>query len=243
MTDLYTYSGYFAGYELIFDFQHPETAKYYGDILSASSGDGDMIRVPEKDVTDWMKQWKCADFAYVEYARSCSYACDYLLRHQCIVFHGCSFLWHDKAYLFSAPSGTGKTTQVKLWKKLFPEEVEILNGDKPILEINEEGGVTVHPSPWKGKEGYGRDDITAPLGGILFLRQASENVIRSMNPSEAARILFGRSYSTFYTENEIMNNARVIEGIVAAAPVWLLCNKGDEDSACLTRETLMKEGL
>ena len=243
MIDLYIYSGLFAGIELVFAFQHPETAEYYGNTLRTSSSHGETIRIPMDIVTDWMMKWKCPDFAYAEYVMSCSYACDYLLRHKCIVFHGCSFLWNGCAYLFSAPSGTGKTTQMRLWKKLFPEEVEILNGDKPILEIKREVGVIVHPSPWKGKEGYGRDDIIAPLGGIIFLRQAPENTICTLSPAKAARSLFGRSYSTFRSEKEIRNNALIIEKIVNAVPVWLLCNRGDEDSAKLTHETLIKEGL
>ena len=146
-------------------------------------------------------------------------------------------MWNGKAYFFSAPSGTGKTTQLRLWKKLFKDEVEIMNGDKPILEITDTS-ILVHSSPWKGKEKMGRDDITAPLGGIIFLRQDQCNVIQRLDPKEAAGMLFGRSYTTFSTEQEVILNAQMLEKILKTVPVWLLRNKGDIESAIITSRAL-----
>ena len=159
----------------------------------------------------------------------------------CVVFHGASMLWNGRVYLFSAPSGTGKTTQIRLWQRLFPTEMTILNGDKPILDISHKSEVRIFPSPWKGKEGYGRDDIVGPLGGIILLRQAMKNDIALMKPSEAAKNLFGRICSTFNMTEDVLNAAEIVEKIVTVVPVWLLYNKGDEDSALLTHTILEKE--
>ena len=240
---MFYYSGLFADIELAFSFKYPGTAFHYGDSLKVSFLCDDAIVIPEEDVTDWMERWNVNDPAYSEYVISCSCACGRLMRYRRVVFHGASFLWRDKAYLFSAPSGTGKTTQVKLWEALFPDEVKLLNGDKPILAVSETKSVTVHPSPWKGKEGYGRDDICAPLGGIILLRQAGYNNIFRMEPAEAARNLFGRICSSFDAEEDVLNAAGILESIVTAAPVWLLMNKGDERSARMTHQFLLdKEG-
>ena len=237
---MYPYAGNFAGIELTFLFHRAETARHYGDFLKpAESGEG--IVIPENDVADWMRRWGISDTSYGEYVISCNYACDELMKHGRMVFHGASFLWKGFAWLLSAPSGTGKTTQLRLWKKLFPDEFEIMNGDKPILEIKDSGEIIVHPSPWKGKENYGRDDLCAPLGGIIFLRQAKENTIRRMAPAESARKLFGRIYSTFNTEEEVLSAGRLLEAVLNAVPVWILDNKGDEASALLTRRTLSEE--
>ena len=41
-------------------------------------------------------------------------------------------------YMFTAPSGTGKSIHVALWKKYF-ENAEIINGDKPFIRVDESG--------------------------------------------------------------------------------------------------------
>ena len=237
---MYPYSGIFAGIRLTFLFRHAETARYYGDALKkAEASEG--IVIPEKDVADWLRQWNLSDASYGEYVISCNYACDALMCYDRMVFHGAAFLWNGFAWLLSAPSGVGKTTQLKLWQKMFPDEMAVLNGDKPILELREPGEILVHPSPWKGKENYGRDDLIAPLGGIIFLRQAPLNIMRRMSASEAAGKLFGRVYSTFNTEEEVLNAGRLLDQILKEIPLWVLDNKGDDASALLTRETLLQE--
>ncbi len=236
---MYCYTGKFADIALNFRFHHAETAGYYGNALTAASSEN-AIEIPDEDVTDWMSRWGISDYAYGEYVISCSYVCDELMKHGRMVFHGASFLWKGYAWLFSAPSGTGKTTQLRLWKKLFPDEMEIMNGDKPILEMTPDGTI-VRPSPWKGKENYGRDDLSALLGGIILLRQAKKNTICRIAPSEAARKLFGRIYSTFNTEKEVLSAGRLLDKMLGETPVWLLDNLGDEASALLTHETLLTE--
>ena len=237
------YSGLFANIELTLNLKYNGTACYYGDYLSISHPCSDSIVISEKDITDWMKRWDISDPVYSEYVQSCSYICDQLMNYQRIVFHSAALLWKNDAYLFTAPSGTGKTTQLRLWKKLFPDEADILNGDKPILELCDTGDVLVHPSPWKGKEGYGRDDITAPLKGIIILRQAVSNQIQRVTPADAVKYLFGRIYSTFTKEEHILNAAGILESILNTVPVWILYNMGNEASAKLTHRVLSTKVL
>lgn len=238
---MYYYSGDFAGTILTFGFRYQETGELYGTALKKSVPREDMIVIPEKDVSGWMHRWKVPDPDYTEYIISCSYACDRLMEEGKTVFHGASFLWKNNAYVFSAPSGTGKTTQLRLWKSLFTDQVEILNGDKPILEVGRKKEVTIHPSPWKGKEGYGRDDIVAPLRGIILLRQAPFNRIHRIKPEAACKSLFCRMYSTYNTEKEIHDAAEIVEKILEKAPVFMLENKGDEESVWMTRHALLME--
>ena len=239
---MYSYTGIFAGVGLDFLFAYPDTAKYYGNPLKRVSACGDAIQIPRNDVTGWMDLWKADNPAYAEYVVSCSYVCDRLMENGRVVFHGAAVLRNGLVYLFTGPSGAGKTTQARLWKSVFGESSDILNGDKPILQINNADKVLVHPSPWKGKEGYGRDDIIAPLGGIILLRQASENMIRLLAPEEAARELFCRIYSTFSTEKDVRSAARILETILVKTPVWLLRNKGDKASALMTWKELQNGG-
>lgn len=238
---MYWYFGCFAGIDVSLCFRHVETASFYGKIIQPSEPAERAVLVPDDDVIEWMVRWKGKNAAYAEYVISCSCICDVLMYQDRMVFHGAAMQWNDKAYIFTAPSGTGKTTQLRLWTDLYGTETEILNGDKPILQFKENGLILVHPSPWKGKEGYGRDDIIAPLGGIILLRQDIENRITVLEPAEAVKNLFGRSYSTFRTEQEVRNAARLTERIVTSVPVWMLCNKGDAQSAAMMRDVLIRQ--
>ena len=86
------------------------------------------------------------------------------------LMHGSCIAVDGAAYLFTAKSGTGKSTQYLNWRRLFPGEIRMISGDMPILEARGDGSVWVHPSSWNGKERlFGAS--AAPLGGIVFLEQ------------------------------------------------------------------------
>jgi len=217
------YIGLFAGVSLVFGFRYPGTAEYYQGWLKKTCSDQNCVTVPAEYIEYWSQQWRVTDYAYAEFVYSSNYACDALMQHSRIVLHGASFLWNGFAYIFTAPSGTGKTTQINLWKELFSEEMEIMNGDKPILEIREKC-IYVHPSPWKGKEEMGKN-----------------NTIEQLQKGEAAGYLFGRLYSTFTTEEDVTAAGHLLEKILNQVPVYLLKNKGDQESAIITHDFLKSE--
>ena len=74
----------------------------------------------------------------VEDLELCAKACAALLPHGRAIIHAVCFVWCGKAWLICAPSGVGKTTHYKQWKRLFPNEVEMLNGDKPVLKFEKQ---------------------------------------------------------------------------------------------------------
>ena len=67
------------------------------------------------------------------------------------LMHGAVIQWKDKAYMFTAPSGTGKTTHIRLWRKYLGQGVSIINGDKPFIRIVDDC-VRIYGTPWAGKE-------------------------------------------------------------------------------------------
>ncbi len=163
---------------------------------------------------------------------------DHLLKHNAFIFHGVAFLWRGKAYIFTAPSGTGKTTQYRRWRELYGDEIRILNGDKPALRFDEQ--VLVYPSPWHGKEGYARGFDPIPLNGIIFLEQGKENIIRKMLPEEAGIPLFTQLLFTAADEKLVKQGAGLIDRLAGAVPVWKLINRGDHASAKLAHDTILQ---
>ena len=108
------------------------------------------------------------------------------------VFHGASIKAFEKGYVFTAPSGTGKSTHVGLLMKYFGDRVSIINGDKPLLGVS--GNLaTVYSCPWAGKEGW-NNNTSAPLGGIILLRRGTVNTIKKIDPAEYFNELMKQVY-------------------------------------------------
>ena len=55
-----------------------------------------------------------------------------------VLLHAAAIEVDGCAYAFSAPSGTGKSTHILLWRQRFGERVDIINGDKPIIRRREQ---------------------------------------------------------------------------------------------------------
>ena len=233
------YEGTFGEIKLTFRFKHSDTPKYFGDWLHPADC-MDPVFVPEHDYHYFEEKWDMPDSAYTEYSLSAYRACDELLKYKRCVFHGAAFLWKGKAYIFTAKSGTGKSTQLTHWLTLFPDEICVMNGDKPVLACMD-GNILVFPSPWKGKERMGDDRITAALGGIILLEQGKKNSIRRMHLRESVISLLQRILFPAETEESVRLAAGMLTDILASIPVWKLVNDGTPDSAILTHTALDEE--
>lgn len=176
---------------------------------------------------------------YVEYRCLIELTARALLRYGCSVFHAVAFSWRDRAWLLTAPSGVGKTTQFLNWQRLFPGEITVISGDMPVLEGREDGSVWIHPSSWNGKEDL-RSRLSAPLGGLVLLEQGNENRIEPLCRSEAVGPIFRQLMALPETEEEILRMTELEDRLLCAAPAWKYVNRGDDASTALLRETLLR---
>lgn len=228
-----------AGIPLSICLNDPGTKPYFGTWAQPAQRCTPMVAVTEAFMKDAKRAYpmeirpEALEFNCLPMPTS-----DALLPFRRCLFHGVAFSWRGKAWIFTAPSGTGKTTQYVLWKMLYGKEISILNGDKPVLESREDG-IWIHPSPWTGKEGMGRVE-SAPLGGVIYLAQGSENTIRRIMPSESAASIFSQFLFTANGPDDIGRVSQLEEDMLRAVPVWLLTNRGDEASAWLTHDTILK---
>ncbi len=111
-----------------------------------------------------------------------------LLEYNGIILHAAVISVDGKAYAFSAPSGTGKSTHIRLWKKAFGDRVSIVNGDKPLIRYID-GKLYAYGTPWCGKEGYNAN-TKAPLDSICFISRAEKNSIVRIDPNSALPKIF-----------------------------------------------------
>ena len=96
-----------------------------------------------------------------------------------VVMHGVALCYQQNGYLFLAPSGVGKTTHTNLWKEHLKDNVDIINGDKPILEFTQDK-IILHASPWCGKENI-FNNKTAELKAICLIDRAEKNSIQQID--------------------------------------------------------------
>ena len=142
-----------------------------------------------------------------------------LQNHDGMYIHGAAILYKGQAYLFTAPSGTGKSTHIRLWKQLLGDEAVILNGDKPFLRrLN--GRIMVCGSPWCGKEGWGINK-DAPLGGIFILRRGETDRVEKLSDLEILDTLLA---ATIYPEDLDLTQKLVelVGAIMEAVPIRAL---------------------
>ena len=142
-----------------------------------------------------------------------------LQHHSGMYIHGAAVLYKGKAYLFTAPSGTGKSTHIRFWKQLLGESAVILNGDKPFLRWMD-GEMVLCGSPWRGKEGWG-ENRNAPLGGIFILRRGETDRVEQISDLDALNALLA---ATIYPEDAETTQKllELIGRIIESVPVRLL---------------------
>ena len=153
------------------------------------------------------------------------------------VFHGAAVSANGKGYIFTAPSGTGKSTHISLWMKLFGDKVSVINGDKPIVRILEDRAV-VYSCPWAGKEGW-KNNISASLGGICLLRRGKENKIIKISPSEYFDELMRQVYIPKNSE-AMLKTLELVDALAKIVPFYLLECDISDDAARTSFETMVK---
>lgn len=162
-----------------------------------------------------------------------------LLNRDTLLLHGSTVGVDGRAYLFTAPCGTGKSTHTRFWRKTFGSRAVMVNDDKPFLRITP-SGVFAHGSPWSGKHGLDTN-ICLPLKGICFLRRGAENVIRRAEPSEYLGEL---RHQSLIPEDPVAQAKALalVDALARVVPLWEMdCTK--DPAAALVSYQAMSQAL
>ena len=192
--------------------------------------------VSDQQFEDWIRSGNQRD-AYGEFCLLCMPVSEALLKYKRCLFHAAAISYKGKAWLIAAGSGTGKSTQCRNLLEMCPGEVSVINGDKPVIEVREDGKVIVHPSPWNGKEGW-HGAPAAPLAGIVLLRRGLENSLVSITKEEAAIRVFLSVFQDYTDEEAIRMAAAMAEKMVNSSPIWLMTTHTVPDSTKLLYECI-----
>lgn len=153
-----------------------------------------------------------------------------LVDYDGMLFHGSSIEVNKKAYVFTAPSGTGKSTHTKLLKEFLGDKTSYINDDKPIFRVID-GTVYVCGSPWNGKHGLG-SNISAPLKAVCVVKRAEENKIERVSSTVALKYLFEQSVG-FDDEQSANKVLEILSLITKQAKFYVLhCNMDISAAKC-----------
>ena len=145
-----------------------------------------------------------------------------------IAFHGAAIAYAPPAaagspqgLVFTAPSGTGKSTHIALWRQRFGRAVQVINGDKPILAVDGAAGVTVHATPWAGKEGWQTPLARAPLTAMAVVTRGSMDRCVRLSPAEAMPLILRQIYLP-ETPDAAAVTLDLADTLLATVPVYRL---------------------
>ena len=146
------------------------------------------------------------------------------------LMHGAVLSWKGQGYMFTAPSGTGKSTHIALWKKYLGDEVEIINGDKPIISVTD-SQVYAYGTPWAGKEQW-QKNTRVPLKGICLLKRGKTNRIQKVQPGD---VLYSLLKQVYYTNDAEQAGTilELLDRVLWQVPVYVLeCDVSEEAVKC-----------
>ena len=161
-----------------------------------------------------------------EYMGTGAYFARELLNFQGSFLHSSAVVLDGKAYLFSAPSGTGKSTHTEKWCRLFG--ARYLNDDKPALRLVN-GVWMAYGTPWSGKHDLSSNE-GVPVGGIAVLRRGEENTITRLEPAQALPWIM--SQSSYRLRREHMEKQLVLmDQLLRQVPIWQLACRNEDAAA------------
>lgn len=149
-----------------------------------------------------------------------------LLKHRAVILHSSYIIWKNQAILFTAPSGTGKSTQASLWEKY--RGAVIANGDRTILR-EKNGKIYACGMPICGSSDICLN-MEAPLRAVVYLSQAPEDFVEDMDLKQKIKKLISETTINFFNRNFFDGAMEVISDIAARVDMYhLFCTK--EESA------------
>lgn len=157
-----------------------------------------------------------------------------LIDHQGFYLHSSFVKHHGTGIVFSAPSGTGKSTQAALWEKY--RGAEIINGDRTVLR-KQNGGFVAYGSPYAGSSQIWKNE-SAPLKAIILLSQGPENVIRPAQNREAIRRLFPEILVNSWNPDFMDKVMSLLDSLIRTVPIYCLSCRPDEGAVELVERTL-----
>ena len=220
--------------------------KYTAEVCKNYEYNGDEKSIAFFEITDSdiaKEKINAPDFhdAHLENLALFRKLCSFILTNaQGIIFHSSAVMVNNNAYLFTAPSGTGKSTHTRLWRELLGDKAVMINDDKPIIRFVD-GNFYVYGTPWNGKHRLDTN-CRAKVKAICKISQAKENVITPITPAQMLPVIFNQ---TLYPNglNDMDKLLSYIDKLLKSVDLYSLGCNISKEAAMLSYQTMSGERL
>ncbi|MBE7065426.1 MAG: hypothetical protein E7384_06410 [Ruminococcaceae bacterium] len=154
--------------------------KYENDFDGAADIE---IKVSDSRIEKTLEINRTFDRDYAEYFLSGMDFYQKLISFEGFMLHSSCVAVDGKGYLFTANSGTGKSTHVALWKDYLGSRATVLNDDKPAI-MYKNGRFTVYGTPWSGKTDESTNQC-ANVSAVVFLERGDTFSIERISGKDA----------------------------------------------------------
>lgn len=162
-----------------------------------------------------------------------------LVNYKGCLLHSSAIVVDNESYLFSATSGTGKSTHTGLWMKYLENKNKyIINDDKPAIRIID-NEIWTYGTPFSGKYDIS-ENKKAKLKAICFIERSKVNSIERIKNDEAIKLFLEQTISDLNVE-EMMKLLETLDIIIKQIPIYKLKCDMSEEAVRLSYNT-MKEG-
>ncbi|MDY5577566.1 MAG: hypothetical protein SPF70_08910 [Lachnospiraceae bacterium] len=183
-----------------------------------------MIEVTEEDVKreDEKSDEQGYPYGYLESLAFYRKFCEKVVERNILLFHSSVIMVDGQAYVFTAPSGTGKSTHTSLWRQVFGERAVMINDDKPLFKI-EEDSVWAYGTPWDGKHRISTN-TKAEIKALCILERGKENSIQKESFFDAYPFILNQTYRPD-DEQGMAKTLELVNKMMNLLPVYKMkCN-------------------
>ena len=196
-----------------------------------------VIPILDKTIEKYQALYPHLSIGECEYVIYGAYFYKELIKFGGILLHSSCVVKDGLAYLFSAPSGTGKSTHTSLWLKYF-DDAKILNDDKPALIIKD-NTLYACGTPFSGKTDQNINEIYK-VKGIAFLQRSETNWINKMDNKKAIYSLLNQTIRP--NSEDVMDQAiAIIDRIVSISNIYEFGCNISLDAVKLSYEAMSNE--
>jgi hypothetical protein len=161
---------------------------------------------------------------------------NHIVKKNGIQIHCSSIDYQGTGLLFSAPSGTGKSTHMRLWRELYKDDVTIINEDRPVIRYMNNIPMLCG-TPWSGTSDSFANKIV-PLKTIVMLEQAPTNSIEKLSGGMVLQLLMPRCFMPYFDSELMVEATTTLEKLITDVPVYLLKCRPDYEAVELVRSCL-----
>ncbi len=160
------------------DIRYKQTYNLMTDYLADTNEKPDfLITTCDEDIAreKELAPYDTADYCYEFTSVYRKFIYQLMENYDAFFFHCSAISIENQGIMFTAQSGTGKSTHRNLWLKKFGDKVTVINDDKPVIR-KIDGLYYIYGTPWMGKEGMG-NNIRVPAKALCFLSRSQTNSI------------------------------------------------------------------